>query len=62
MIDDRRLKIGSEMQLPKSAIGNQQSAIIAGEPLLKIPAIHELVHHLGDDGPKVAVAGLCIDD
>ena len=30
----------------------------AGEPALQIPAVHELVHHLGDDGAQVAVAGL----
>ena len=35
-----------------------QSAIIAGKAPLQIAAVHELVHHLGDDGPEVAVAGL----
>ena len=52
MIDERRLKIGSEMKLPKSTIDNRQSAFIAGEPALQILAVHKLVHHLGDDPPS----------
>jgi hypothetical protein len=30
----------------------------AGEPAFQVAAVHELVHHLGDDGPQEAVAGL----
>jgi hypothetical protein len=30
----------------------------AGEAVFQVPAVQELVHHLGDDGPQVAVAGL----
>ncbi len=36
-------------------------AVIAadtGESVLQIPAVQKLVHHLGDDGTQVAVAGL----
>jgi hypothetical protein len=50
---------------PASLTGEGEQVVLlaviaadAGEAVFQVPAVQELVHHLGDDGPQVAVAGL----